>query len=612
MKKIRDFFLARKEYFSAALRFGIISFAVFAGIGLYYCSQAYLSRTSMTGILYTIMLFLGIPGCLSLLLALLTMIAGCFGKWSMRAAGVVLCVLSTSFLLIDAIVLSQYKFHIDSAMLGLFFSDAGLELIPFSMQMFLMTAGAFVFIVLLFCGIMYLAERLHGGIWTKCACIASVVFLCGTLVFHAWHATAVFFANPELLERNQIFPGNIGLTSRHLFRRLGFKQPERFDMNEKHGAFAYPLKPIRFRENAPKYNVVFLIVDALRGDMLNPEVMPYLSKFKDSGSVFQNHFSNGNCTRVGVFSLFSGLVGTYWNQSLNAMHGSVLVDSAVDRGYQTGVFFSAALTNPEFDRTIFSKVKGMRLTRDGASKIDRDISAVRDFKEFIRNRKKSEPVFAVIMYDALHGYAFPETFKMRFENSYTTMNYLTLRKDNRRQREKVFNLIRNATAYMDTQLEDIIEFLKKELDWENTIFVITSDHGNACNEAGNNIWGHNSKFSRAQLHVPLILAGGPIRRGEFSHRTFHVDVVPSLMKMLGCVSSPEDFSSGRWIYDTEERDMMILASYSNRAMLYGDVIYEMNRSGIVYNYTLDEKDVDNPPPAKFLKKYLNEISRFSR
>ena len=82
--------------------------------------------------------------------------------------------------------------------------------------------------------------------------------------------------------------------------------------------------------------------------------------------------------------------------------------------------------------------------------------------------------------------------------------------------------------------------------------------------------------------------------------------------MLGCVSSPEDFSSGRWIYATEERDMMILASYSNRAMLYGDVVYEMNRSGIVYNYTLDEKDVDNPPPAKFLKKYLNEISRFSR
>jgi membrane-anchored protein YejM (alkaline phosphatase superfamily) len=304
--------------------------------------------------------------------------------------------------------------------------------------------------------------------------------------------------------------------------------------------------------------------------------------------------------------------GTYWNQALSAGRGSVLVDSCLERGYQPGIYFSAALTSPEFDRTIFSKVPGMTLKRNGKTKLERDYEAIDDFKAFVKKRDKSKPTFAVFMYDSLHGYMVPDNFKVPFPNAYKAMNYLTLKKNDKAQQQKVFNLIRNASAFIDVQLEDMMEFLKKEYDWENTIFIISSDHGNEANESGNNIWGHNSKFSRYQLHVPLIIAGGPIRKGKFDHRTYHIDVVPTLMKILGCTSPVSDYSTGRWIWETSDRDLMIFASYSNRAMLYDDKIYEMNRNGATYSYDLKGRNIKSRPSGKLTKKFLDEISRFSR
>lgn len=613
MKKLREFFSKRKALFLSSIRFGVLNFLVFALIGIWYRSLAYISEITFAGELFTVILFLGLPGCLALLLTIVTAIGACFHKNAMRTVGIVLGILCTTYLCIDAIVFSQYKFHIDSAMLALFFSDAGLELIPFSWSMFLMAAAGFLVIIATICGLMYLAEKMTKPIWTKLSVTALILFFTGTIVYHGWHAVATFTGDLAIMERNQIFPGNFGLSAKRLLTKMGFKQAERFDMNRNSGTFHYPLSQIQFKEDAPKYNVVFLIVDALRGDMVTPEVMPYLSKFAQEGAYFRNHYSNGNCTRTGMFALFSGIHGTYWSQSLSAMRGSVLVDSYLERDYQTGIFFSAALTNPEFDRTIFANVKGMTLKRKGASKLDRDYEAIRDFKAFVRNRDKSKPTFSVLMYDSLHGYIVPEDFEVPFKNAYNTMNYLTLRQDDRAQREQVYNLIRNASAFIDRQLEDMIEFLKKEYDWENTIFVITSDHGNECNEAGNNVWGHNSKFSRYQLHVPLILAGGPIQKGTFDHRTYHVDVVPTLMQLSGCTTPVADYSFGRWLWETEERPLMILSSYSNRAMLYGgNVIYEMNRNGVSYNYTLEEETVKNPPSRELTQQFLEEISRFSR
>jgi len=612
MKKIIAFLADRKKLFETILRYIAINFILFSTFGIYFRSQTYISSISVKNELYTAVLFLGIAGGLALCIGVLCAVAAMINKVTMRISGIFLTVLCTTFLAVDAIVFSQYKFHIERTMLALFLSEAGPELISFSWGMSIMALGGFFCIIAIVCAMMYIAEKFSNKTFTRISKACVIIIAVGCIIFHLWHMLVSFQAETTMLERNQIFPCNVGLTAKRFLMRLGFSPGYKNVMDVKTGSLAYPLKPLTFDDKSPKYNVVFLVVDSLRGDMMTPEVMPYTYNLALQSAFFKNHYSNGNCTRIGVFTMFSGLIGTYWFPALNAQRGSVLVDTLLERKYQTGVFFSAALTSPEFNNTIFSNVKNMTLKRKGKTKIARDDEAIDDFKSFIRKSDKTQPLFGVLMYDSLHGYEYPGDFQTKFSPAYTAMNYLILRKDDVSQQRKVYNLIRNATSFIDKRLENMIEFLKRELDWKNTIIVITSDHGNECNEAGNNIWGHNSKFSQYQLHVPLIITGGAIQQGTYEHRTFHIDIVPTLLNILGCKNTIDDYSSGQSLFDTGERDMIVVSGHSNRAMLYGDTIYEMTPAGITHNYTLDEKQIKNPPSVVHTRKYFDMQSRFIR
>ena len=120
-QKTADFLRKRKELFAVSLRFGILNFILFSCIGIYFRSQAYISTASMKGELYTIVMFLGLPGCFALAISLICALFAMINKTMMRTIGIILSILCVTFLLIDAVVFTQYKFHIESTMLALFF-----------------------------------------------------------------------------------------------------------------------------------------------------------------------------------------------------------------------------------------------------------------------------------------------------------------------------------------------------------------------------------------------------------------------------------------------------------------------------------------------------------
>jgi hypothetical protein len=45
---------------------------------------------------------------------------------------------------------------------------------------------------------------------------------------------------------------------------------------------------------------------------------------------------------------------------------------------------------------------------------------------------------------------------------------------------------------------------KYDID-DNTIVIITADHGQEFNENKLNFWGHNGNFTKYQTQVPLII-----------------------------------------------------------------------------------------------------------
>lgn len=90
-----------------------------------------------------------------------------------------------------------------------------------------------------------------------------------------------------------------------------------------------------------------------------------------------------------------------------------------------------------------------------------------------------------------------------------------------------------SIAYVDSQVGDLFKYIQ-ETD-ENSVFVITGDHGELFGEEG--LLAHKISVSNAVTHVPLVIYG-PTKltdyQGEFIQ---HIDIVKTVLSEYG-ISSP--------------------------------------------------------------------------
>ena len=91
------------------------------------------------------------------------------------------------------------------------------------------------------------------------------------------------------------------------------------------------------------------------------------------------------------------------------------------------------------------------------------------------------------------------------------------------------NRYRNALHFVDSQVGLAIDALRKSGQMDNTLLIVTSDHGEEFNDTGKNYWGHNGNFSPYQLHVPLLVRGRGWQPGaEVTYFTTHNDLAPTV------------------------------------------------------------------------------------
>ncbi|MCZ6633816.1 MAG: sulfatase-like hydrolase/transferase [bacterium] len=94
---------------------------------------------------------------------------------------------------------------------------------------------------------------------------------------------------------------------------------------------------------------------------------------------------------------------------------------------------------------------------------------------------------------------------------------------------------------MITELDEYIGQIWKALDrtgqLENTVFIYTSDHGEALGEHG--MWYKNNLFENA-AHIPLVMAGPGLPKGvKVETPVAHVDLVATLLDLAGAEGETE-------------------------------------------------------------------------
>lgn len=503
------------------------------------------------GIIYGLLTWIGHFGMLVLLgwlpIGILALVLKARWLW---IPATLLGALGLSALLLDTVVYAQYRFHVNAFMVSLFLNDKNGEIFSFATTTWLIVAAC-VIAALTLEG--WLARRLIVGgkgrrLPAGLACGAILVTL---IASHALHVVADARYMRSVTQQVGIYPLLFPTTAKDFMEEHGWLDPraaraERADIEAKPAQnLDWPKNPLSCQaEDAP--NVMVVLIDSWRADEYGPDNTPNLyAALNESGRRYLDHYSGGNATRNGTMSLFYGLTGNYYAYLDDTQTPPLLVTQLQKQGYALGIFASASLDGVGFDRTIFSSVDPLRLSTPGDSPAARDQKMTEDWLAWLdqQEQKDESPWFGMLFYDAPHGYDVPADAEQPYQPSVQKMDYLDLGPNT--DPAPYANRHHNAVHYDDVLLGRVIDDLKAKGEWDNTMLIVTADHGQSFNDFGRNYWGHNSNFASPQTHVPMIVNGPGVEPGRVDGMTSHLDVAPMLMQhALGCSNPLSDYAQG--------------------------------------------------------------------
>ena len=114
----------------------------------------------------------------------------------------------------------------------------------------------------------------------------------------------------------------------------------------------------------------------------------------------------------------------------------------------------------------------------------------------------------------------------------------------------------SRVKYMDACFGEFIEYLKARGLYDNSVVILTSDHGDALGEDGR--WGHSYWVFPEIMRIPLIMHLPPKLRGGLTWNskaaTFSTDITPSLYYLLGHKPIVANKLFGRPLFTATEQE----------------------------------------------------------
>ncbi|PID77869.1 MAG: hypothetical protein CSB21_03410 [Deltaproteobacteria bacterium] len=520
------------------------------------------------------------------------------------------------FMAINYKVFLQYRFHINMEIINLFFVG-GKDIFSFQFSEYLY--ASVLFLVMFFAEILFALKINFYSRFSKFVKIIIFFFLFLSIISsHLIHALADAKNSRYITTASRQLPYFYPLTAKRFLEKHKIVRVEQRDIaniNKKfHSQLQYPPSNLRFKKQSPSQNILIILVDCLRYDMTRENIMPTVNQFskKRNSLYFKNHLSGGNGTRIGTFSLFYGLIGTYWDPVEDESISPLLMDTLISQNYETAVFASATLKAPPFNRTIFNKIKNLRVKSDGDTAYERDIDITNDFLAWLENYNGGNPFFGFLFYDSAHAFSFPENFKIKPEFK-PYLDKVEYHKLNSKYNPVPFrNRYKISLNFIDSLIGEVLKSMDKKGLLENTVIIITGDHGQEFNESGHNFWGHGGNFTDYQIKVPLIVHWPGKEKKEYFHLTSHTDIAPTLLQeVFGCTNKASEISNGRNLFNDEKRKWVFSGGFSKKAIIQRDRINVTFQTGHheIFDRNFDILENAKPRPDIYKEVFI-EQSRF--
>lgn len=273
-----------------------------------------------------------------------------------------------------------------------------------------------------------------------------------------------------------------------------------------------------------------------------------------------------------------------WDVLYNKGYSTAYISSQDDEWADIKSYFN--LTN--LDRYSYSLSDNKSDYGSGKAAKDFDEETLKKAIDYINS--SNSPFFIYVNFQATHfPYSYPEG------NSYFLPQepvplFLYIPKDNR---EAMINRYDNALYYVDKQIGELFDFLVKRNIINNTIVIITSDHGENFNLTyGSLTHGENIRYP--EVHVPLIIYLPDKQHRIVSDRVSNIDLIPTIIDILGFEISP-DFQG---IPMTKNKPIIFYNQNLNFNIgaIIGDIKYMLDMKknvALAYNLSTDPYELDN-------------------
>lgn len=289
-------------------------------------------------------------------------------------------------------------------------------------------------------------------------------------------------------------------------------------------------------------NVLFLILESTRHDALgvyrrdpsgqaaSPSNTPFIDRLADRGWIVDRAYTTIPHTSKALIGIYCGTFARFEAEISEAVPGNLpltcLPRALSQAGYQSAHFQTAPkyfeardvlVSNLGFDFfTSQETFEGKGWEQFGYLGLD-DRAMVAPAVEWMHKQaQRGTPYFASLLTVLTHHpYASPGHRKSISAPTEALENY------------------GRAVQYTDSVIKDLFAQMSAKGLLENTIVVITGDHGEAFGEHGQ--IAHNGSAHEEGMRVPLILYGPSVLTGSgrISGLRQHTDIMPTILEVAG-------------------------------------------------------------------------------
>ncbi len=290
-------------------------------------------------------------------------------------------------------------------------------------------------------------------------------------------------------------------------------------------------------ENKP--NIYLFIAESLRKDFITPENAPHLARFASENISLPETYSNANATHKSWYSIMHSNESLYWAEygMQGNTEGSIPLSLLKKMGYQIHVHSGSMLKYYHLDEIMFGE--NHKLLDSFTDFPHSDVknahrSDAQTIDHLMQNITEASGQVHIVFLDSTHfNYSWPSDYEVPYIEINAPSAHLRMF-DEKKGIESIKNRYRNSIHYVDSLFGKFLMSLKKKNLYEDSIIVVTGDHGEEFYEEGNLF--HASNLSDMQITPPIFYKLGDNKTfNNLSNKpemSSHIDIFPTILDVV--------------------------------------------------------------------------------